>query len=197
MTLPLPLEKLIEVLKKLPGIGERSATRIAFFLLREPEVREELERIMEESGKALLFCSKCHSVSTEDPCPICKDRERERKLLCVVERPLDVFIIEKLGLFKGRYHVLGGVISPIDGVSPKDLYIADLLERIRREKIEEVIIALSPTTEGDATTYYLAEKLKEMKVKVTRIARGLPTGSDISFFDMTTLKEAILGRKEI
>jgi len=133
----------------------------------------------------------------EDPCPICRDPKRDSSLLCVVERPQDVFLLEKIGFFNGKYHVLGGVISPLDNVSPEDLSIADLVERIEREGIIEVILALSPTVEGDTTAYYIADLLKPRGIKVTRIARGLPTGSDLSLSDVTTLKEALLGRRKL
>ena len=197
MWVPSSLLNLVEALKKLPGIGQRSAERIAFYLLRERNQLEELKKALEEARENLTFCSVCHVITDEDPCPICRDPKRDSSLLCVVERPQDVFLLEKIGFFNGKYHVLGGVISPLDNVSPEDLSIADLVERIEREGIKEVILALSPTVEGDTTAYYIADLLKPRGIKVTRIARGLPTGSDLSLSDVTTLKEALLGRREL
>ncbi len=197
MWVPSSLLNLVEALKKLPGIGQRSAERIAFYLLRERNQLEELKKVLEEARENLTFCSVCHVITDEDPCPICRDPKRDSSLLCVVERPQDVFLLEKIGFFNGKYHVLGGVISPLDNVSPEDLSIADLVERIEREGIIEVILALSPTVEGDTTAYYIADLLKPRGIKVTRIARGLPTGSDLSLSDVTTLKEALLGRREL
>ncbi len=197
MWVPSSLLNLVEALKKLPGIGQRSAERIAFYLLRERNQLEELKKVLEEARENLTFCSVCHVITDEAPCPICRDPKRDSSLLCVVERPQDVFLLEKIGFFNGKYHVLGGVISPLDNVSPEDLSIADLVERIEREGIKEVILALSPTVEGDTTAYYIADLLKPRGIKVTRIARGLPTGSDLSLSDVTTLKEALLGRREL
>jgi len=197
MWVPSSLLNLLEVLKKLPGVGQRSAERIAFYLLKERNQLEELRKALEEARENLTFCSICHVITDEDPCPICSDPERDSSLLCVVERPQDVFLFEKIGFFHGKYHVLGGVISPLDNVAPEDLFISDLIERIQRDGIKEVILALSPTVEGDTTAYYIADLLKPRGIKVTRIARGLPTGSDLSLSDVTTLKEALLGRREL
>ena len=197
MWVPLSLRKLIETLKKLPGIGERSAERIAFHLLKRPDELESLINVLEDAKESLTFCSICHVITDADPCPICTDPTRDSDVVCVVERPQDVFLIEKSGFYHGKYHVLGGVISPLHGVSPDDLYIDDLVERIKKEGIKEVILALSPTIEGDTTSIYIKEKLKDMDVKITRIARGLPTGIDLSFSDALTLKEAIQGRREL
>lgn len=197
MWVPLSLRKLIETLKKLPGIGERSAERIAFHLLKRPDELESLINVLEDAKESLTFCSICHVITDADPCPICTDPTRDSDVVCVVERPQDVFLIEKSGFYHGKYHVLGGVISPLHGVSPDDLYIDDLVERIRKEGVKEVILALSPTIEGDTTSIYIKEKLKDMDVKITRIARGLPTGIDLSFSDALTLKEAIQGRREL
>ncbi len=197
MWVPLSLRKLIETLKKLPGIGERSAERIAFHLLKRPDELNSLIEVLTDASETLTFCSVCHVITDVDPCPICTDSTRNHEVVCVVERPQDVFLIEKSGFFNGKYHVLGGVISPLHGVGPDDLYIEDLVERIEREGVKEVILALSPTIEGDTTSIYIKERLKELDVKVTRIARGLPTGIDLSFSDALTLKEAIQGRREL
>ncbi len=197
MWVPLSLRKLIETLKKLPGIGERSAERIAFHLLKRPDELNSLIEVLTDANEVLTFCSVCHVITDVDPCPICTDPTRNQEVICVVERPQDVFLIEKSGFFEGKYHVLGGVISPLHGIGPDDLYIEDLVERIKEEHIKEVILALSPTIEGDTTSIYIKEKLKGVDVKVTRIARGLPTGIDLSFSDALTLKEAIQGRREL
>ncbi len=197
MWVPLSLRKLIDSLKKLPGIGERSAERIAFHLLKQPDQLQDMIDSLQDAKDSLTFCSICHVITDVDPCPICTDSTRNSDVICVVERPQDVFLIEKSGYFDGKYHVLGGVISPLHGVTPEDLYIEDLVERIKKEGIKEVILALSPTIEGDTTSIYIKEKLKDQKVKVTRIARGLPTGIDLSFSDALTLKEALQGRREL
>ncbi len=197
MWVPLSLRKLIDSLKKLPGIGERSAERIAFHLLKRPDQLQGMIEVLQDAKESLTFCSICHVITDVDPCPICTDSTRNGEVVCVVERPQDVFLIEKSGYFDGKYHVLGGVISPLHGVTPEDLYIEDLVERIRKEGIKEVILALSPTIEGDTTSIYIKERLKDLNVKVTRIARGLPTGIDLSFSDALTLKEALQGRREL
>ena len=197
MWVPKSLDRIILALKKLPGIGERSAERITFHLLREPEHLEELIGALVDARDHLRFCSICHGITDTDPCPLCTDPGRDDSVICVVERPQDVFLIERMGLFHGRYHVLGGVISPIDGVGPEALHIEDLVQRVRHNGVQEVILALNPTVEGDATAYYLGELLKATGVKVTRIARGLPAGSDLFFSDALTLREALTGRKEL
>ncbi len=196
MWIPVQLQKLIEAFKKLPGIGERSSSRIVFYLLRDRDVLDELREALSIADE-LRFCSVCHTITDVDPCPICSNPARANGSICVVERPEDVFILEKTGAFKGRYHVIGGVISPLDGVTPDDLHIQDLIERIRREEIKEIIIALSPTVEGDITAHYIADLLKSHDVRITRIARGLPTGSDLSLADEMTLREAIEKRVNI
>lgn len=190
MWIPAQLQKLIEAFKKLPGIGERSSSRIVFYLLRNRDVMDELTDAL-ASATELKFCSVCHTITDVDPCPICSDPMRANGTICVVEHPEDVFTLERIGAFKGRYHVIGGVISPLDGIKPEDLHLQDLVERIKNEHVEEVLIALSPTVEGDITAHYIADMLKPIGVRVTRIARGLPTGSDLSLADETTLREAI------
>ena len=197
MWIPSSLLKLIENFKRLPGIGERSAERIVFYLLKDKKFMKDIENVLFEGREKLTFCSICHTITDEDPCPICRDHERDSKIICVVENPQDVFLLEKLDFYNGKYHVLGGILSPVDGIGPEDLNIKDLVERVEREKINELILALSPTVEGDITAYYIAEKVKPLGVKVTRIARGLPTGTDISLTDTKTLKEALMGRREI
>jgi len=197
MWIPEPLRNLIEAFKTLPGIGGRSAYRMVFHLLKDKDLMKALEMALKEAQESLRFCSVCHGITDTDPCPICEDPQRDKGLLCVVESPQDVFFIEKSGLFNGRYFVLGGVLSPVNGIGPDDLNINHLLERVREEKPKEVILALSPTVEGDATSYFIAEKLSDFPVKITRIARGIPTGAELSLSDAVTLREAFQGRSEI
>ncbi len=198
MWVPSSLVKLVETLKKLPGVGTRTAERLAFFLLREPLVLEDLEHALHQARENLTFCSVCHGITErgQDPCPLCTDPRRNTGQLCVVERPQDVFLLERLGVFQGRYHVLGGALSPVDGIGPEQLHLQDLRERVQREGIQEVILALNPTVEGDATAHYVLQLLADLPVKVTRIARGLPAGADLSFSDVTTLRDAFEGRTE-
>ncbi len=197
MWIPEALKNLLEAFKTLPGVGERSAFRMVFSLLKDRDRIEQLETALHEAKESLTFCSRCHGITDSDPCPICIDNERNNKVICVVERPQDVFFIEKTGLFNGIYFVLGGVLSPINDVGPEDLHIGHLLKRVSEEKPDEVILALSPTVEGDATSYYIAEKLSQFPVKITRIARGIPTGAELSLSDAITLREAFQGRREI
>lgn len=178
----------------MPGVGEHTAERLAFYLLGHRNNLEELNRAL-SGARELGFCSICGVITDLDPCPICSDNSRE-DFITVVERPSDVFLFESFSFYKGRYHVLGGVISPLDGVGPEDIRLEALIKRTEAGEIKEVIIALSPTVEGDATAFYLYELLKD-KVKVTRIARGIPTGAELSLADPVTVKEAFLGRKEM
>lgn len=196
MWVPSSVDRLLKSLKKLPGIGTRTAERLVFFLLRNKDVMQELASSLEIASKELQFCSICHGITDVDPCPICTDENRDNSVLALVERPQDVFLIEKLAIFNGRYHVLGGVLSPVDGIGPEDLNLDDLIHHIQSLGVKEVIIALNPTIEGDATAQFVADLLKNTDVKLTRIARGLPAGSDISLSDLTTLRDAILGRSE-
>ena len=194
---PETLTKLIETFKKLPGIGERSAERIAFAILKDRGLLTELREVLDDAEGNLKFCSVCHVITDVDPCPICTDETRDDSIICVVERPQDVFIFESLGVFNGKYHVLGGVISPMDGVMPEDLHIEDLKGRVEKHGVKEVILALSPTVEGDATSNYIAEMLRPLGIKITRLARGIPTGADLSFADEITLKEALNKRTKV
>ena len=194
---PEELGNLVKELARLPGIGLKSATRIAFFLLRSnKEECLELSKAIEKAISELTFCSICFNVTSSDPCPICSDPSRDRSIICVVEQPNDLYAIEDTGSYKGLYHVLGGVISPLSGVSPEDLHIKELVNRLKNGEVKEVIIATNPDAEGDATAIYLAKLLSPIGIKVTRIARGLPTGGDLEFSDPTTLGKAIEGRRE-
>jgi recombination protein RecR len=191
------LEKLIAELAKLPGIGRKSAQRLAFYLLKQPQEEvENLARALIEVKQKTRTCSVCFNLTEGDPCPICRDEQRDRQTLCVVEEAHDIFAIEKLGQYRGLYHVLGGVLSPLDGVDPEHLHIRELVERCR-QNVKEVIIATSPSAEGDVTALYLAKLLRPLGVKVTRIARGIPTGSDLEYVDEMTLLRALEGRSTL
>jgi recombination protein RecR len=192
------LDDLIEKLQWLPGIGRKSAQRLAFFLQRmEKSKVQELTEAILKSRLNLKECSICRNLSEKEPCDICKDPGRDKDRICVVEQPSDVMVIERTAEFKGLYHVLHGVISPIDDVGPEDLRIDQLIERLKSTSISEVIIATNPTTEGDVTALYVARLIKPLKIKVTRIARGLPMGSDLDLADNTTIARALGGRGEI
>ncbi|MBN1398126.1 MAG: recombination protein RecR [Bacteroidetes bacterium] len=189
------IEQLAEQFAQLPGIGRKTAHRLALYILKMP--REEVETL----AKALVnvkdkvrYCSICSNITETDPCSICSNTKRERASICVVEEPHDVIAIEKTHEFKGLYHVLGGALSPLDGIGPDDLKIKELLQRFSNTTIDEVILALNPNVEGEATTLYLSKLLKPLGMKVTRIARGLPVGSDLEFADEATLTRALEGR---
>ena len=198
MSYPKPLRRLVALLSRLPGIGEKTATRLALHLLKMPRdsVRELGEAIAGISD-AVIRCSKCFNIADADPCALCADPARRDDWICVVEDPTDIVPIEKSGEYKGRYHVLGGAISPIDGVMPEDLRIRELLDRIAQGGIEEVILATNLTAEGEATASYLAGVLKPTRVRVSRIAYGMPVGSDLEFTDEVTVGRAIKGRREV
>lgn len=193
------LTKLMEALATLPGIGPKSAERIAIHLLKssEGEVRE-LARFILEAKEKTFFCEECHNLSSEAQCHICRDPARDRTILCVVSDPKNVASIEKTGSFRGVYHVLFGALSPIEGIGPQELKLDRLLKRIEASGVREVILATNPNTEGEATALYLAECLKEnSNVKVTRIARGVPVGSHLDYVDQATLQRAIEGRTSL
>jgi len=194
MWIPDPLLRLTEALRALPGVGDLTAERLAFHLLGHRQTLEELMRAL-AGARELGFCSRCGVISDLDPCPICADERRE-PVITVVERPSDVFLFESFAFYRGRYHVLGGVISPLDGTGPEDLRMEALARRVGEEGVTEVIVALSPTVEGDATAFYIHDLLRDA-ARISRIARGLPTGSEISLADPVTVKEAFLGRKEM
>lgn len=191
------VEKLINQLSRLPGIGRKSAGRLAFHLLKIPkdealELAQAIQNVKEKVG----FCSICNNISESDPCHICADPERKNDIICVVEEAVDLAALDKAEGFSGRFHVLGGRISPLEGIGPDDLKIKELLTRIS-DNIKEIIIATNPNVEGEATAIYLARLLKPLGVKVTRIARGLPVGSDLEYADGITLSRALEGRQEI
>jgi recombination protein RecR len=197
-SLPEPITALTAALGKLPGIGPRSAERIALHLVQAdaPAVRQLAEVIL-NARERIRLCSICGALTETDPCGICSDPRRDAAILCVVERPTDILSIEKANSFRGKYHVLGGKISPLNGVEPEDLRIGQLEARLAKEPVQEVVIALPTDVEGDATSYYLAKLLATRGVKVTRIAHGLPAGSGLDFADELTLTRALEGRREM
>ncbi|MBI2372351.1 MAG: recombination protein RecR [Deltaproteobacteria bacterium] len=193
-----PITTLIRQLCKLPGVGEKTASRLAFFLLRLPrEEVEELARSLLAVKEKIQSCPVCFNLTDVVPCEICRDDRRSDGVLCVVEEPADLFAIERTRQFRGRFHVLQGAIRPLDGVGPEDLKIRELLERLQDGKVQEVLIATNPTTEGDATALYLSRLVKPLGVRVTRIAYGVPMGGDLEYADQVTLGKAIEGRREM
>jgi recombination protein RecR len=195
---PASLEKLIRQLSMLPGIGQKSATRVALYILKKDrEVAENLAESILQVKKSIRFCSRCHNFTDEDPCPICRDENRGNGILCIVEGPGDQLAIEESGVFKGRYHVLHGVLSPLDGIGPEDLKIGELLGRLNKEGIKEVILAMNPTTEGEATVSFLTKVLSDKGVRITRIALGVPMGGDLKYMDSMTLRHALKSRTSV
>src|SRR5512136_2123496 len=193
-----PIDHLIEALMRLPGIGKKTASRLAFHILRSSlSEAQELAKAILDVKEKIRLCSTCFNLTDEDPCRICQDERRSAEILCVVEGPNDLIAIENTGTFNGRYHVLHGTISPLEGIGPDDLKIKELLERLQRERISEVILATNPTVEGGATALYLSGLIKPFSIKVTRIAYGIPMGSEIEYSDGMTLSKALEGRREI
>ena len=190
------INKLIKELSNLPGIGEKSAQRLAFFISRTSrEYGKGLIEAIREVMQKVRYCSICGSITETDPCPICQDKTRDKSIICVVEEPWDVFIFEKTGKFKGLYHILGGAISPTKRMSPQDINIGGLLKRVNTHKIREVILATDPNTDGQATALYIANLLKHRGIRVTRLGMGLPVGGDLEFADEDTLSHALDGRR--
>jgi len=189
------VEQLAEQFSRLPGIGRKTAHRLALYILKmsRDEVVALAKALVNVKDK-VRYCSVCSNITESDPCSICSNTKREQLFICVVEEPHDVIAIEKTHEFKGLYHVLGGALSPLDGIGPDDLKIKELLHRLSQAAIEEVILALNPNVEGEATTLYLSRLLKPLGMKITRIARGLPVGSDLEFADEATLSRALEGR---
>lgn len=196
-SLPEPIVALTNALARLPGIGPRSAERLALHLVQADSAEaKELARIILLARERIKNCAICGSLTEQDPCAICGDARRDSTLLCVVERAVDIITIEKSGTFKGKYHVLGGKISPLNGVEPEDLRIAELEKRLEKEAPAEIVIALGTDVEGDATSHYLAKRLARPGLRITRIAHGLPAGSGLEFADELTLTHALAGRRE-
>jgi recombination protein RecR len=198
--LPEPVQNLITAFERLPGIGPKSASRLTFYLLRSPE---ELSQMLADALLTLKsgtsMCPVCFNITTagRETCEICSDSRREEATICVVEEPLDVLALERTGAFQGRYHVLHGVLSPIEGIGPDDLKIRPLIERVRPGGVREIILATNPSMEGDATALYLSQQLIPFKIKITRLARGLPVGGDLEYADQNTLLRALSGRQDM
>jgi recombination protein RecR len=191
------IENLVTQLSKLPGVGRRTAQRLTFHLLSaKPADALELARAIEDVKERVGFCRECGNLTEDELCPICADPRRDRSQICVVEQPVDVLSLERTAEYRGLYHVLGGALSPIDGVEPADLRIDALLRRIERGGVDEVVLAMNPTMTGEATAAYLADRLRD-KVKVTRLASGLPVGGDLEYADEVTLGRALAGRREM
>ena len=193
-----PIQDLVDELNRLPGIGPKSAQRLAFFLVKAPaqDVRRLADALIQAKERVHL-CRECFGVAEGELCKICADPGRDRGMVCVVEEPKDVSAVEKAGVVKGRYHVLGGAISPMDGIGPDDLRVQELLDRVGRDGITEVILATNPNLEGNATAMYVAAMLKPAGIRVTRLASGLPVGGDLEYADEVTLSQALEGRREM
>ncbi|HHX94819.1 MAG TPA: recombination protein RecR [Clostridia bacterium] len=198
MEYPGPVAKLVNELNKLPGVGPKTAQRLAFFILNEPpEGAERLARTITEARRSVKYCSVCSSLTDTDPCAICRNPSRDKSIICVVEEPRDVISIERSREFRGVYHVLRGAISPMDGIGPDDLTINRLLARLKDNSVKEVVLATNSTVEGEATAMYIARLVHPMGMKVTRIAHGIPVGGDLEYADEVTLARAFEGRREI
>lgn len=193
-----PVARLIDELKRLPGIGHKSAQRIAFYILQaDREKVENLVTAIEEVKDKIIFCSLCNNITDIDPCRYCTSPTRDQKIICVIEEPHNLVTVEKTREYHGLYHILHGALSPIRGIGPEELKIKNLLERMRSGEVEEIILATNPTTEGEATANYLGRLLRPLGVKVTRIAMGLPVGSDLEYVDEVTMHKALTNRHEL
>jgi recombination protein RecR len=197
-TTPRPVLRLIEAFSRLPGIGPKSASRLTYYLLRsQSDEATELAEALQELREHTQFCSVCFNITEENPCPICSSDERDRSVICVVEEPLDVLAIERTREYRGLYHVLHGVISPMDGVGPEDLRIRELVDRVNAGGVKEIILATNPSLEGENTAMYLQRKISLPNIRITRLARGLPMGGDLEYADEVTLARALEGRREM
>jgi recombination protein RecR len=200
MLLPESIQSVINSLERLPGIGPKSASRLAFYLLRAPdEVSQDLSAALADLKAKTAFCQECFNITDagREFCEVCESSRRDGSLICVVEEALDVLALERTGGFQGKYHVLQGVLSPIEGIGPDDLKIRQLIARVQKGGVKEVILATNPSMEGDATALYLRQQLEPLGVKVTRLARGLPVGGDLEYADQNTLLRALSGRQEM
>lgn len=198
MSLPASLQELVDQFKRLPGVGAKSAQRLAFHVLRTP--REDAERLCQairDVKDRVTYCTTCNNITDTDPCLMCGDETRDHRVICVVEEPQNVNVVDRTGGFKGVFHVLMGAISPLQGIGPDDLKIKGLLARIGTDGVDEVILATNPTVEGEATAIYLARLLKPLGIRVTRIATGIPVGSDLDYADDLTVGKAMDGRREV
>ena len=193
-----PVAQLIEVLSRLPGIGPKSAARITFYLLRDSDgLAVVLADALSELQRGTVLCERCHNVAEHSPCPICSDSSRDQGIICVVEEPPDVLAVERTGAYRGVYHVLHGALSPIDGVYPEKLRIAELVERVQQGRPREVVLATNPSLEGENTAAYIYQQLQSLDVSITRLARGLPVGGDLEYTDEVTLARALEGRRSM
>jgi len=200
MILPEPIQALITAFERLPGIGPKSASRLAFYLLRAPEdVSQELSEALHDLKDKVAFCQECFNITKAGRilCEICESPKRDPAVICVVEEALDVLALERTGAYSGRYHVLHGVLSPIEGIGPEEIKVKPLMDRVAKGGVEEVIVATNPSMEGDATALYLQQQLRPYGVHVTRLARGLPVGGDLEYADQSTLLRALSGRQEM
>ena len=196
--LPKPVSRLIDELSKLPGIGEKNATRLAFHILRsKDEYTFRLAQAIVDIKKNVRACGTCFNITSENPCDICTDNSREQGLICVVEDPMDLIAVERSRVFSGLYHVLNGVIAPLEGIGPEDLTIGPLINRLKENSVKEIIIATNPSVEGEATSLYIARLVKPLGIKVSRIAHGIPMGGDLEYTDELTIGKALRDRKEI
>ena len=192
------MSRLVDELKRLPGVGAKSAQRIAFHLLGAP--REDAERLansISEMRATIQLCSRCNNISEGELCPICSDPNRDKSVVCVLEQPTNILLVERTRQFRGQYHILHGAISPLRNIGPEDLKLSNLMERLKGGEVREVILATSPTTEGQATATYMARLLKPLGVRVTRIGMGIPVGSELEFIDEATMTESMEGRREL
>jgi len=206
MNLPKSLQNLINLFQQLPGIGPKTAARLVFYLWQTPDhYVEKFSQGLVDLKEKTKQCSTCYNLDDQNPCTVCSDPNRDRTQICVVERPLDIIALEKVGDYTGLYHVLGGVINPVDHIGPDELHIAPLLKRLKNGQFKELILATNPTMEGEATANYLARKIKELTannsklkaIKVTRLGQGLPTGADLDYADAWTLKQAWQNRRQV
>lgn len=196
--IPEPVTKLVEAFSALPGVGPKTASRLTYYLLRANEdISLNLSVALADLKSKTQFCSNCGNITVDDPCPICSDSKRDHRIIAVVEEPLDLLALERTGTYEGAYHVLHGAISPVSGVGPDDLNIPKLVNRVEEGNVLEVIIATNPGQEGDATSFYIQRALENKGVKITRLARGLPTGGDLEYVDAVTLMRALQGRSEM
>ncbi|WP_085522402.1 recombination mediator RecR [Tuberibacillus sp. Marseille-P3662] len=198
MQYPEPIAKLIDSFMKLPGIGPKTAVRLAFFVvdMNEDDVME-FGRSLVNVKRQLVYCSVCQNITDKDPCHICGDTHRDRSTICVVQEPKDVTVMEKMREYTGQYHVLHGAISPVDGIGPEDIKVSELIKRLEDEGVKEIILATNPTIEGEATAMYISKLVKPIGVKTSRIAHGLPVGGDLEYADEVTLSKALEGRRDL
>lgn len=195
---PRAVERLIEALNRLPGIGPKTSSRLTFFLLRVPKEQAlELAEAVRQLREQVVHCSICGNITESDPCPICSSDARDHTLICVVEEPLDVLALERTRQYHGLYHVLHGAISPVEGIGPEELRIRELLTRVKSGNVHEVLLATNPNLEGEATAMYIAQQILPLGIRVTRLARGLPVGGDLEYADAVTLAQALEGRRDV